>query len=243
MKRVYEYRLAGLNYLDKPGRISLCECEWKQEMRQFFSVGMALVAGLFSSTMVMAGTQPNLPVDEAARSYWLTAHNLTQEQVRLLDRLEQSTQKPEAERLKTLSGQVLLYTSSVDRFLKSNYPESDLLCSPPAELGEFAGTDGATLEQVQVYCSLYRSTRDLATVRTRLNHQAKLMIESGGRQPDRQATTKPVNVSTVSVSSRDILVLVQSTRQRLAQVQPAFPQDLRISITQPTAPAQSAEVR
>ncbi|MGG6269538.1 hypothetical protein ACQ4M3_36795 [Leptolyngbya sp. AN03gr2] len=216
-------------------------------MRRFFWTGLALVAGLLGSTIVTASTRSNSQIDEVTRSYWLAAHNLTKEQVTLLDRLEQTTQKPEAKRLRTLGGQVLLYTSSVDRFLKSNYPEPELLCSPPPGLGEIAGTDSATIEQVQVYCSLYRSTRALSTVRTRLNHQANLLTSgsgSGGRKPTRQVTKKPVNIpAAVNVSSRDVLVLVESSRKRLAQMQPAFPQDLRISITQPSTPPRSADVR
>lgn len=205
-------------------------------MRRFFWIGLTVVAGLFGSTIVTATTRSNSPIDEAARSYWLAAQNLTKAQVTLLDRLEQSTQNPDAKRISTLSGQVLLYTSSVDRFLKSNYPEPELLCSPPAGLGEVVGTDSATLEQVQVYCALYRSTRDLSTVRTRLTHQASLLNTGGGRNP--------VNVpAAVTVSSRDVRVLVESSRQRLAQMQPAFPQDLRISIQQPTVPTRSAIVR
>lgn len=214
-------------------------------MQRFFWTGLALVAGLLGSTIVTASTRSNSQIDEATRSYWIAAHNLTKEQVTLLDRLEQSTHKPESKRLRTLDGQILLYTSSVDRFLRSNYPEPALLCSPPPEIGEIAGTDSATLEQVQVYCSLYRSTRELSTVRTRLNHQANLLNPGSiAKKPDRQASKKPVNVpAAVSVSGRDVLVLVESSRHRLAQMQPAFPQDLRISIVQPTAPTQSADVR
>jgi hypothetical protein len=208
-------------------------------MQRFFLTGLFLVTSLFGSTIAQAGTRPNAQIDEAAGAYWATAHNLAKAQVTLLDRLERSTQQPEAKRLRALSGQVLLYTASVDRFLMSNYPEPDLLCSPPAGLGEYAGTDGASLEQVQVYCSLYRSTRELATVRTRLNYQAKLINTGASEKPTRQATQEPV---AVNGSSRDVLVLIQASRQRLAQMQPSFPEALRISITQ-LIPAQSADMR
>lgn len=218
-------------------------------MRRFFLVGLAVVGCLLSATVVGASTRSNAPGDDPERAYWLEAHNLTQEQVRILDRVEDSIQKPELKRLKTLSGQVLLYTSSVDRFLKMNYPDPELLCSPPAGLGEVAGTDGASLEQVRVYCSLYRSTRDLTAMRTRLDQQVRLIaVES---KPVRQSAKKPavkvpVNVASgVSVSNRAVLVLVESSRQRLAQMQAAFPEALRISISQPhpTVPARSANSR
>ncbi len=217
-------------------------------MRRFFLVGLAVVGCFLSATAVGASTRSNAPVDDPERAYWLAAHNLTQEQVRLLDRVEQSTQKPELNRLKTLSGQVLLYTSSVDRFLKTNYPDSELLCSPPAGLGEVAGTDGASLEQVRVYCSLYRSTRDLTAMRTRLDQQVRsIAMESKPvRDAEKPAAKVPVNVASgASVSNQAVLILVESSRQRLAQMQAAFPEALRISIVQPTStvPARSANSR
>lgn len=224
-------------------------------MRQLFLVGLALVSCLLSSTGVGASTRSNAPVEDAARSYWLEAHNLTQEQVRLLDRVERSAAKPELNRLKMLSGQALLHTSAVNRFLQSNYPEPELLCMPPAGMGEVAGTDGATLEQVQAYCSLYRSTRDLTTMKARLDQEARSItarsITAKLNTTGATSRTKPVPHTAIEKSipmnilSRDVLVLVQSSRQRLAQMQPAFPEALRISIAQPTpmAPNQSADLR
>ncbi|MER3434401.1 MAG: hypothetical protein C4288_13475 [Leptolyngbya sp. ERB_1_1] len=220
-------------------------------MRRFFVAGLVLAGCLLGSTAVRASTGPSALTDDPSRAYWREAHNLTQEQVRLLDRVEQASQKPktqplEIKRLRTLSGQILLYTSAVDRFLKFNYPDSALLCSPPAGLGEFAGTDGASLEQVQVYCSLYRSTQDLMAMRTRIDYQARLLNPN---QPDHHTSSQaiaPANAAAgVRASSREVLGLVQSSRQRLAQAQPAFPEALRISISQstPTVPAQSADLR
>jgi len=220
-------------------------------MRQFFVAGLVLAVCLLGSTGVSASTRSSALTDDPERAYWREAQNLTQEQVRLLDRVEQTSQKPETQRLelnrlKTLSGQILLYTSAVDRFLKFNYPDSALLCSPPGGLGEFAGTDGASLEQVQVYCSLYRSTQDLMAMRTRLDDQARLLNPN---KPAHHASSNPISSVSVAAgvraSSREVVSLVQSSRQRLAQAQPAFPEALRISISHPTptVPTQSADLR
>ena len=199
-------------------------------------MGLATIELALGTTVVSASTRSNAPVDDATRTYWLKAHQLTQEQVTILDRVEQSTRKPEAKRLRTLSGQVLLHASAVDRFLKSNYPDPVLLCSPPAGLGGVAGTDSASPEQVQAYCSLYRSNRGLATIKTRLDLQAKLLTPhsaSSRLKPVHQSAKAPINLEAVNASNRMILTLVQSSRQHLAQMQPAFPEALRLLIAQP----------
>jgi hypothetical protein len=90
-----------------------------------------------------------------------------------------------------------------------------------------------------VYCSLYQSTHELTAMKTRLDLQAKLMTP--GAITDRAATVQlaqvqpqaPTNLPTVTLSKQQVLVLVQSSRQRLAQMQSAFPEALRISIVQP----------
>jgi hypothetical protein len=213
----------------------------RRNMRYVLLIGLAAAGFLLSATFVAASTRSNAPIDDATRDYWQEAHRLTQDQVRLLDRVERSATTPEATRLKTISGQILLHTSAVERFLKSNYPESDFLCLSSSELGEVAGTDGASLEQVQVYCALHRSTRDLMTMRSQFDRQARLMtapVATASVTPPLNPRTmkKPLAPSVLNspagtvAARREVLSLVQSVRQQLAQVQPAFPEALRISI-------------
>jgi hypothetical protein len=215
-------------------------------MHRVLLTGLVATGFLIGATLVGASTRSNAPVDDATREYWNEAHRLTIDQARLLDRIERST-PPEATRLRTLGGQILLHTSSVDRFLKSNYPDPQMLCSPPNGLGEVAGTDGASLEQVQVYCSLYRSTRDLMTVRTRFDRQARLITTPVAVQ---HRATKKASLAAnpqagILASSREVLILVDASRQRLAQMQPSFPEALRISFEPriPNLPSRSADSR
>lgn len=208
-------------------------------MRYVLLIGLAAAGLLLSATFVGASTRSNAPIEDATRDYWREAHRLTQDQVRLLDRAERSATTPEAIRLKTISGQIFLHTFAVERFLKSNYPNPDFLCSPPSELGEVAGTDGASLEQVQVYCALHRSTRDFMIMRSQFDRQARLMTAPGATARGTQTPQMMKKVRSSSaltpptgtvVAKHEVLSLVQSARQRLAQVQPAFPEALRLSI-------------
>lgn len=211
-----------------------------------------MVGVVLGTTLASASTRSNAPVDDPARDYWREAQSLTQEQVRLLDRVERAAKTPEANRLKTLTGQIFLHAAAVDRFLKTNYPESDLLCSPSPE--EVAGTDSATLEQIQVYCSFYRSAHDLTALRFRLAQQAKLISTVGAKPAQNYQTAEPIYQASarlaqapsdqpagITASSREVLSLVESSRQRLSEMQPAFPEALRTSI--PNLPGQSADLR
>lgn len=223
-------------------------------MRRALLTGLVAVGVLFSTPLVSASTRSNAPVDDATYDYWHKAQSLTRDQLRLLNRVEQAAKTPEVNRLKTLSGQIFLHTSAIDRFLKTNYPEPDLLCSPAPELGQFAGTDSASLEQVQVYCSLHRSTRDLMTMRLRLNQQAKLITPPVSTSPmqNHRIAEKPTYQPTASsyhtpitATNHEVLSLAETSRQRLAQMQPAFPEALRTSIelSIPTLPGQAADSR
>lgn len=247
----------SLAQISHPGENRTVTLKWDRNMRRVLLTGLAAAGFLIGATLVGASTRSNAPVDDATREYWNEAHRLTLDQSRLLDRIERSATLPEATRLKTMSGQIFLHTSAVDRFLKSNYPDPQMLCFPPSGLGEVAGTDGASLEQVQVYCSLYRSTRDLLTVRSQFARQARLLVTPvvAAQSLHHQATKKttpinlyqpPTNAQTgITASSREVLILVESSRQRLAQMQPSFPEALRISIepSVPTLPTQSADLR
>lgn len=200
-------------------------------MRRFLLLGFVTV-GLLLGTfgMVKASTRSTVEIDEGTREYWRSAQKLTQDQLVLLSRVEQAMPKTNVKRLQTLRGQALLHTSAIDRFLTANHPDPKTICAPAAELGAIAGTDAASPEQLQVFCALFDSTQDLRVLRSRLDRQAKLLssqVGSGGT-PTRTAQrrkTAIVNVPVgIAASAKEILLLVQSSRQRLAQVQPIFSQ-------------------
>ena len=125
-----------------------------------------------------------------------------------------------------------MHDAAIARFLKANHPSPETICAPAADLGNIAGTDAASPEQLQVYCALFSSTRDLTVLRSRLDRQAKLMTSRAGSGSTRiaQKPTKVTNLPvSLAASSREILLLVQSSRQRLTQVQVAFPEAMRVS--------------
>jgi hypothetical protein len=207
-------------------------------MRRFLMLGFA-TAGLLLGTFgaVKAATRSNAPIEDGTRDYWRTAQTLMQEQRQLLSRVEQAMPQPKVQRLHMLRNQVLLHTTSVNRFLKSNHPDPKTACTPLPETGELPGTDAASPEQIRVYCSLFSSTRDLTVLRSRLDRQAKLLTNPGGFSKDpvqsvikqrskQPAKTKPLTLST---SSKEILSQVQVSRRRLVQMEKAFPEKMRIS--------------
>jgi hypothetical protein len=207
-------------------------------MRRFLMLGFATVSLLLGTLgAVKAATRSNAPIEDGTREYWRTAQSLMQEQRQLLSRVEQAMPQPKVQRLQMLRHQVLLHTTSVNRFLKSNHPDPKTACTPIPGTGELPGTDAASPEQIRVYCSLFSSTRDLTMLRSRLDRQAKLLTNQVGssktpaqsviKQRSKQPTkTTPLSLST---SSKEILSHVETSRRRLAQMEKSFPQKMRIS--------------
>jgi hypothetical protein len=144
------------------------------------------------------------PPDDPAKEFWIESRNLTQEQLRLLDRMEQAlTQAPDAQRFKVLKGQVFLHLTELDRFLKLGHAEPGQFCGI-ADNGQLPGTDAIDPEQVKVFCTLYRTRQDVSTVRTYFDRQVK---------PTASAQSLRNNT----------LTAIRTSRQRLMQTQAAFP--------------------
>ncbi|MGV0025653.1 hypothetical protein [Phormidesmis priestleyi] len=224
-------------------------------MRRFFV--LVLVACCFNvlfkqTVAVSAQTQT---ADDPSRSYWLEAQKLAQDQVFLLNRIEQALTSPDPNRIRAVRGQIFLYTWAVDRFLKSNFPEPGVLCAPPSGTNSsVAGTDAVSLEEAQVYCALYASTQELNPLRAKLDRRA--LSQSSTRQVSLIApsapTYKPAIVGKIAKTPianetptvipaiappDDIVSVLQSSRQRLVEVQSAFPTEVRFTI--PVQPLRS----
>jgi hypothetical protein len=224
-------------------------------MRRF--IVLMLVASCFNllfkqSVAASAQTQT---ANDPSRSYWLEAQKLAQAQVFLLNRIEQVLTSPDTSRIQAVRGQIFLYTSAVDRFLKSNFPEPSVLCAPPSGTNSsVAGTDAVSLEEAQVYCALYASTQELNPLRAKLDRRA-LSQGTSTRQVSLvtpSATYKPAVVGKIvnaSITNEtpsvipaiappdDIVSVLQSSRQRLVEVQSAFPTEARFTI--PVQPLRS----
>ncbi|KAM3114852.1 hypothetical protein [Phormidesmis sp. 146-33] len=222
-------------------------------MRRFFV--LVLVAScfnlLYKQTAAASTTQT---VDDPSRSYWIQAQKLAQDQVFLLNRIEQALVSPDANRIRAVRGQIFLYTSAVDRFLKSNFPEPNVMCAPPAGTnGQIAGTDAASPEEAQVYCALYASTQALNPLRARLDQRA--FAQGSTRQVSLSAPSDPKlpiaepaivgKIAKTAIANQtpsmipavvppdDIVSVLQSSRQRLVEVQSVFPTEARFMIPVP----------
>jgi hypothetical protein len=226
------------------------------DMRRFFVlVLMAACFNLLYKQTAAASARPQT-VDDPSRSYWVEAQKLAQDQVFLLNRIEQALTSPDADRMRSVRGQIFLYTSAVDRFLKSSFPEPSMLCAAPSGTqGNIAGTDAVSLEEAQVYCALHASTQALNPLRATLDRRA-LAQGTSTRQVSLIAPSTPVSepaivgkIAKTAIANEtvpvipaiappdDIVSVLQSSRQRLVEVQSAFPIEARFTI--PVQPLRS----
>ncbi|WP_238392868.1 hypothetical protein [Myxacorys almedinensis] len=228
-------------------------------MRRFIlGVMTGCLAMLAQQTPLQASVGLRSP-DDPSRAYWLEAQQLTQDQLLLLNRVETSLEEAEAHRLRSLRGQLFLHTWAIDRFLKSNYPNPSVFCASP-DGTEVAGTDAVDLAQGQVYCTLYFASLNLELLRKDLNQRTGIVDARPLRAPipllkvppkiaPAQSDSLVFNFPEGTIIGKSIqlpsaqdpvlpalsgsinpIATIQSVRQRLAQIQSAFPEDLRILI-------------
>ncbi|HLO88194.1 MAG TPA: hypothetical protein VK203_24755 [Nostocaceae cyanobacterium] len=145
----------------------------------------------------------NLALAPTNRSFYTTALRLVQQQIFLIARLEQALTSPDANRMRSVRGQLTVQTTSVEAFLTRQYPSPKTLCtadgnvsrlSPlPVQLGE---------QEAQIYCSLYASSQELGKLppvidrllsrRGELGLVRELPLVSGERQIDPVLSINPV---------------------------------------------------
>ncbi len=229
-------------------------------MRRLFVcvVVISCLGLLVDHSIASASTNSTAPVVDPSHDYWLEAQKLAQNHLILLNRIERSLAGSDASRLRAMRGQIFLQTSAVDRFLKSSYPAPDVLCaSNPANggAGSVAGTDAISLEEAQVYCALYSSARDLQPLRAQLDRRSGMVAADptlvrarpSSSDPDQSRLTpdsslrSPIEMTNPVLPAiqppDDSLEIVRSSRNRLMQVESAFPVAVRFAV--PTQVMQS----
>jgi hypothetical protein len=192
-------------------------------MRRIFMgalIGLGLITVQQNAKAIIRLTAPP---EDPAKEFWIESRSLAQEQLRLLDRMEQSlTQQPDTKRLQVMKGQVFLHLTALDRYLQSNHPDPVEFCNVPHSAeGEVAGTDAISPEEATVYCSLFQSGQEMAGVRAYLDRQLKL-----GTRPTFQPTsigTKKIPATPAQMHLNSTLAMVQSARERILQARPLFP--------------------
>jgi hypothetical protein len=230
------------------------------DMRRFFLGVMTVCVALIQQTALHASTRLTAPAEDPSRSYWMEAQQLTQEQLLILNRVEKSLANADPGRLRSLQGQLFLHTWAVDRFLKINYPDPRVFCSSPTGEGVAGtdavdlaqGQVYCALYLASQNLEILRKDLErrsgvvsphpqpavaaiLNAARLPNQAQSDLLLFNFPEgtvigQSDQHFVVKAnPPVSEVSAPS-DILALIKSVRQRLAQIQPAFPEGLRVSI-------------
>ncbi|MDZ7956798.1 MAG: hypothetical protein RMY34_02635 [Aulosira sp. DedQUE10] len=111
---------------------------------------------LFSENRILAAVPAN-------ESFDTTANRLVQQQIDLIARIEQAITTPDANRMRSVQGQLTVYTKFVDGFLNRQYKSPKTLCTSRVDLTENLSflAEPLTKSQIKIYCSLYASNQEL----------------------------------------------------------------------------------
>ncbi len=193
-------------------------------MRRIFMgvlVGLGLVTVQQTAGAIIRLTAPP---EDPAKEFWIESRNLAQEQLRLLDRMEQSlAQNPDNKRLQVLKGQVFLHLTELDRYLKNNYPDPNEFCASPNASGEVAGTDVVSPEEATVYCSLYQSGQEVSVVRAYIDRQLKLGARAMAQPAAIASTSRKAIATPGKIYLDSTLAMIKSSRERLLKARSVFP--------------------
>ncbi|MBD1906147.1 hypothetical protein NDI37_16125 [Funiculus sociatus GB2-A5] len=168
-------------------------------MRYLLLIFVSSFLSLLSGRVVTASEiqTPNLVKQNSlrstsAQSFWPEAQRLVQDQINLINRIERAIASDDPYGVFVAEGKITLHQGEVERFLKNQYRNPALLCTRTNGGITPAGSD-LSVEQAQVYCSLYASTAQLMPLRPVLER--------------RQATLTPNNPLTLSRSQQSILAV------------------------------------
>jgi len=96
-------------------------------------------------------------------SFYTAASRLVQQQINLLARIETALVEPDPNYMRVVRGRLLLQTKAVERFLKNGYNHQKPICNGTAKIkGDTSLPSSQQVQsQVQIYCSLFASNREL----------------------------------------------------------------------------------
>lgn len=140
----------------------------------------------------------------SSRSFYTRSSRLVQQQINLIARIEQALTEPDANKIRSVRGQLTIQIKSVENFLQRQYKIPKTLCSPRADstINVSLLTKQLTESQVKIYCSLYSSSQELLKLtpvldillsrRGELALVRELPLVSGERQLDPVLTIAPI---------------------------------------------------
>ncbi|MFH7025815.1 MAG: hypothetical protein ACHBN1_10530 [Heteroscytonema crispum UTEX LB 1556] len=146
----------------------------------------------------------NIQSEPLGKDFEATASRLVQNQINLIARIERALSEPDSNRVRSVRGQLTVYTKAAEAFLKSHYNSPNTLCTARADsllkLSSFS--ERLTDSQAQIYCSLYASSQELLKLtpvldrllsrRGELALVRSLGLVSGERQSDPVLSIAPV---------------------------------------------------
>lgn len=162
-------------------------------MRGSLAIAILLVLGLGRQPLQAEELMAQIPSQtDLSDNFWSRAQQLTQEQVNLVNRIEEAIASPDPNQVRTVRGQIVLHLSSVDRFLKSQYPLPNVLCSPTfqatpsvTESNEalIFATSRLSPEQRSVFCALFGSTQQLSPLLPQLDRRLGALTDVAQLRP------------------------------------------------------------
>jgi hypothetical protein len=130
----------------------------------------------------------------ASKSFYKSASLLVQQQINLIARIEQALFQPDANRMRSVRGQLTIQVKAVESFIKYQYNSPKALCTPADYSTKLPLPEQLTESQTQIYCSLYASSSELSKLaplldrllsrRGELALVRELPLVSGERQSD-----------------------------------------------------------
>lgn len=188
-----------------------------------------------------------------APQFWPQAQRLTQRQMYLVNRIEAASSGFDSAQLQVVRGQLTLHLGEIDQFLAAYYDNPEPLCSarggdmgatfpfvstaPSADYGVASTLANLSQPQAQVYCSLYSSSRRLASLTPLLlQRQARmadaaipasggpaqtvgLTLPASGAAPADRVRPRPQAIAPPPQISNTL----QISQQFLARAEAAFP--------------------
>jgi hypothetical protein len=101
----------------------------------------------------------HLTFEPSNEKFYTEAGRLVQRQIDLIARIEQALTNPDANRMRSVGGQLTVQVKTVENFLHRQHKNSHTLCSNQADLAR--NSHQLTESQAQIYCSLYASSQEL----------------------------------------------------------------------------------
>lgn len=127
------------------------------------------------------GAQERLNQNGNSPGFWLPAEQLVQQQLNLINRIQRSLSSPDINLTEGTRGQLFLHLGRVERFLLSQYPTPELLCTN----GSVAANVPAdlSLPQREVYCALYAGMQELKPIVSVLDRRLPMLAGIAAPNP------------------------------------------------------------